>query len=34
MGAKKLNKDTFLEAGLNLIGKKIKKGFRQLLVQE
>ena len=25
MGDKKINKDTFVDAGLNLIGKKIRK---------
>ena len=30
MGAKKLNRDTFVDAGLNLIGKKIKKGISSI----
>ena len=27
MGSKKINKDIFLDAGLNITGKKMKKGF-------
>ena len=30
MGATLLNKDTFVDAGLNLIGKKIKKGISSI----
>ena len=30
LGAKKLNKDTFVDAGLNLIDKKIKKGISSI----
>ena len=34
MSAKKLNKDNFVDAGFNLIAKKITKEFYQLQVQE
>ena len=34
MSAKKLNKDIFVDTGLNIIGKKMKKEFNQLRVQE
>ena len=32
MGAKKLNKDIVVDAGLNIIGKRLKKEFHQLRV--